>query len=92
MNFRLETTETFYGDWIEERVRDMKALKELGFYFTLDRTFEHWIKDQGIVHTYRIHGTPIIEINEWDDIFNLVKTFGSVIITEAAIRIYNGYE
>ena len=92
MKFVLTTTEITYTDWIEKHIKQVPILKELGFEFVHDRSFNHWT-DGRAVNTYRIHGTPITEVVYLKELVDLSNKLDcELIIKEGGIRIYNGYE
>lgn len=73
---KFELTTTEYGYEKE----DANKLKQLGFEFIYrDNYYSKNDKDISI------------EINSLDDLMNLIKEYGQIVINESKIEIYDGY-
>lgn len=80
MKFELTTSGNFYSK------SDIQKLENLGF------KFKDWNNKDSLVKAdkYKI-GESLIEINSLDELINFVKKYGSIVLDENSIEIYDDY-
>lgn len=77
MNFELITSGYFYSQ------KEKEALEKLGFRFKLDTSKKNI--------SYCKEEDSQIELNSLEDLMNLVKDYGDVIVSIGRVEIYDNY-